>query len=41
MFAAAWDHHPDDLPEAEIPGWLGDIFHEEASPRHPDVRLME
>ena len=32
---------PDDLPEAEIPGWLGDIFHEAVSPRHPDVRLME
>ena len=32
---------PDDLTEAEIPGWLGDIFHEAASPRHPDVRLME
>ena len=27
---------PDDLTEAEIPGWLGDIFHEAASPRHPD-----
>ena len=32
---------PDDLTEAEIPGWLGDIFHEAASPRHSDVRLME
>ena len=32
---------PDDLTEAEIPGWLGDIFHEAASPRHPDVWLME
>ena len=32
---------PDDLPEAEIPGWLGDIFHEAASPHHPDVRLVE
>ncbi|MDU7369717.1 MAG: hypothetical protein E7L08_02510 [Klebsiella michiganensis] len=32
---------PDDLPEAEIPCWLGDIFHEAASPCHPDVRLME
>ncbi|MDU1516802.1 MAG: hypothetical protein E6856_07500 [Klebsiella michiganensis] len=31
---------PDDLTEAEIPGWLGDIFHEAASPRHPDVRLV-
>lgn len=41
MFAAAWIIIPDDLPEAEIPGWLGDIFHEAASPRHPDVRLME
>ena len=32
---------PDDLTEAEIPGWLGDIFHEAASPHHPDVRLVE
>ena len=31
---------PDDLTAAEIPGWLGDIFHEAASPRHPDVRLV-
>ncbi|TYG05592.1 hypothetical protein DJ548_15640 [Klebsiella grimontii] len=31
---------PDDLTEAKIPGWLGDIFHEAASPRHPDVRLV-
>ena len=31
---------PDDLTEAEIPGWLGDIFHEAASPRYPDVRLV-
>ena len=31
---------PDDLTEAESPGWLGDICHEAASPRHPDVRLV-
>ena len=36
----AADIIPDDLTEAEIPGWLGDIFHEAASPRHPDVRLV-
>ena len=32
---------PDDLAEEEIPGWLGDIFHVAASPRHPDVHLVE
>ncbi|MGY5957694.1 Modulator protein [Kosakonia sp. BK9b] len=32
---------PDDLSEAGIPGWLGDIFHEAASERHPDVTRVE
>ncbi|MDG1643191.1 hypothetical protein DA718_15005 [Klebsiella huaxiensis] len=32
---------PDDLTEAEIPGWLSDIFHEAVSPRYPDVRLVK
>ncbi|MEB7546450.1 DUF7661 family protein [Klebsiella grimontii] len=35
-----WQLFRVDLTEAEIPGWLGDIFHEAASPRHPDVRLV-
>lgn len=32
---------PDELSEAEIPGWLGDIFHETASEQHPDVTRVE
>ncbi|AMO48724.1 hypothetical protein GA0061071_10474 [Kosakonia oryzendophytica] len=32
---------PDELSEAEIPGWLGDIFHEAASEQHPDVTRVE
>ena len=32
---------PDDMTESEIPGWLGDIFHESASERHPDVLRVE
>jgi len=32
---------PDDVTEAEIPLWLGDIYHEAASERHPDVRRVE
>lgn len=32
---------PDDLTEHEIPGWLGDIFHESASEKHPDVIRVE
>jgi hypothetical protein len=32
---------PDELTEAEIAGWLGDIFHEAASTRHPDVTRIE
>ncbi|SMB48196.1 conserved hypothetical protein [Serratia proteamaculans] len=32
---------PDELTEAEIAGWLGDIFHEAASARHPDVTRIE
>lgn len=32
---------PDDLIEAEIPGWLDDIFHEAASARHPEVTRIQ
>lgn len=32
---------PDDMTETEIPAWLGDIFHEAASDRHPDVKRVE
>ena len=32
---------PDEMTESEIPGWLGDIFHEAASERHPDVKRVE
>ncbi|BDH46910.1 hypothetical protein TUM12370_29540 [Salmonella enterica subsp. enterica serovar Choleraesuis] len=32
---------PDELREQEIAGWLGDIFHEYASPRHPEVIRIE
>ncbi|WP_129990494.1 MULTISPECIES: DUF7661 family protein [unclassified Rahnella] len=32
---------PDDMTEGEIPGWLGDIFHEAASELHPDVKRVE
>ncbi|NIF21543.1 DUF7661 family protein [Candidatus Pantoea multigeneris] len=32
---------PDAMAEEEIPGWLGDIFHEAASARHPDVERIE
>ncbi|GAB7261348.1 hypothetical protein DZS_26630 [Dickeya ananatis] len=32
---------PDDMAEDEIPGWLGDIFHESATERHPDVKRIE
>ncbi|KAB8308364.1 MULTISPECIES: DUF7661 family protein [Rahnella] len=32
---------PDDMTEAEIPGWLGDIFHESATELHPDVWRIE
>lgn len=32
---------PDDMTEDEIPRWLGDIFHEAASERHPDVKRVE
>lgn len=32
---------PDEMTEDEIPGWLGDIFHEAASERHSDVRRVE
>lgn len=32
---------PNELSEAEIPGWLGDIFHEAATEQHPDVFRVE
>lgn len=32
---------PDDLTEAEIPGWLDDIFHEAATEKHPEVKRIE
>ncbi|QTF08384.1 hypothetical protein HC231_11040 [Brenneria izadpanahii] len=32
---------PDDLSEAEILGWLDDIFHEAANARHPEVRRIQ
>ncbi|MBN7124529.1 hypothetical protein BSU01_22910 [Erwinia billingiae] len=32
---------PDDMTETEIPGWLGDIFHESATERHPGVKRIE
>jgi len=32
---------PDDMTEDEIPNWLGDIFHEAATERHPDVKRVE
>lgn len=32
---------PDDMTEEEIPGWFGDIFHESASERFPDVKRVE
>lgn len=32
---------PDDMIEDEIPNWLGDIFHEAATERHPDVKRVE
>lgn len=31
---------PSWLAEEELPGWLGDIYHEAASERHPDVQFM-
>jgi hypothetical protein len=32
---------PDDMTEGEIAGWLGDIFHEAATDRHPNVERIE
>ncbi len=32
---------PDDMTEGEIAGWLGDIFHEAATERHPNVERIE
>lgn len=32
---------PSELSETEIPGWLGDIFHEAATEQHPDVFCVE
>lgn len=31
---------PSWLAEEELPGWLGDIYHEAASERHPDVHFI-
>ncbi|HAT3644688.1 hypothetical protein [Raoultella ornithinolytica] len=31
---------PDELTDAEIPGWLDDIFHEAATENHPEVRRI-
>lgn len=28
------------LEEEELPGWLGDIYHEAASEKYPDVRVI-
>ena len=28
---------PPELPEHELGIWLGDVFHEAATPRHPEV----
>lgn len=32
---------PDDMTEADILGWLSDIFHETATAHHPDVKRVE
>ncbi|HDG1684749.1 TPA: hypothetical protein PFE28_000671 [Kluyvera cryocrescens] len=32
---------PDDLTEAEIPGWLDDIYHEAATDKHPNVTRIQ
>ncbi|AEX52572.1 LOW QUALITY PROTEIN: hypothetical protein Rahaq2_2736 [Rahnella aquatilis CIP 78.65 = ATCC 33071] len=32
---------PDSMAEDDIIGWLGDIFHEAATERHPDVIRVE
>ncbi|MFE4109028.1 hypothetical protein [Kosakonia sp. YIM B13611] len=32
---------PGELSEAEIPGWLGDIFHEATTEKHPNVFRVE
>jgi hypothetical protein len=32
---------PDNLTEEEIPDWLGDILHEAATERHPEVKRVE
>lgn len=32
---------PDELTESEIAGYLGDIYHEAATERHPDVVRIE
>ena len=32
---------PDELTEDEIAGYLGDIYHEAATERHPDVFRIE
>jgi hypothetical protein len=32
---------PSDLEESELLTWLADIYHEWASPQHPDVTRLE
>lgn len=32
---------PPGLDEIDVATWLGDIFHEAATPRHPDVRRLD
>ncbi|MDW5500835.1 hypothetical protein R6Y99_13675 [Pseudomonas lundensis] len=32
---------PEELTEGEIAGYLGDIYHEEATERHPDAFRIE
>jgi len=32
---------PPDLEESDLLAWLADIYHESASPRHPDVVRLE
>lgn len=32
---------PDELTETELPGWLDDIYHEEATENNPSVKRIE
>lgn len=32
---------PDEMTEEELPVWLGDIFHEAATERYPDVKRIK